>query len=69
MGIYILLFITILIYLFFTLNSIIWLKDKDMQNINDKIVKYLIYINFIIFSLILLVLLYFYTFNKNIIIK
>jgi|688.fasta_scaffold198924_4 hypothetical protein len=69
MGIYILLFITILIYLFFTLNSIVWLKDKDMHNINDKIVKYLIYINFIIFSLILLVLLYFYTFNKNIIIE
>ena len=69
MGIYILLFIIIIIYLFFTLNSIVWLKDKDMKNINDKIVKYLTYINFIIFSIFLLILLYFYIFNKNIIIE
>jgi hypothetical protein len=61
--IYIILFIIILIYLFFIVNSIIWLKDKNMININDIIVKYIIYIDFAIYSSILLLLVYIY-FNK-----
>lgn len=61
--IYIILFIIILIYLFFIVNSIIWLKDKNMININDLIVKYIIYIDFAIYSSILLLLVYIY-FNK-----
>lgn len=69
MIIYILLFIGILIYLFFTLNTIIWLKDKKITNVNDKIIKYINYFNFILFSLVLVFLLYIYIFNKNIIIK
>jgi hypothetical protein len=69
MIIYILLFIAILIYLFFTLNSMIWLQDKTITNINDNIIKYMNYFNFILFSLVLIFLLYIYTFNKNIIIK
>uniref|UniRef100_A0A6C0CE43 Uncharacterized protein n=1 Tax=viral metagenome TaxID=1070528 RepID=A0A6C0CE43_9ZZZZ len=66
---YILLFIAILIYLFFTLNTIIWLKDKKITNVNDKIIKYMNYFNFILFSLLLVFLLYIYIVNKNIIIK
>jgi len=69
MIIYILLFIGILIYLFFTLNTIIWLKDKKITNVNDKIIKYINYFNFILLSLVLVFLLYIYIFNKNIIIK
>jgi hypothetical protein len=69
MIIYILLFIAILIYLFFTLNSIIWLKDKKITNINDNIIKYMNYFNFILFTAVLIFFLYIYTFNKNIIIK
>jgi hypothetical protein len=61
--IYILLFIILLIYLFLIINSIIWLKDKQMTNINDKIVKYIIYTDFIIFTIILLVLIYLYLYN------
>jgi hypothetical protein len=61
--IYIILFIIILIYLFFIVNSIIWLKDKNMININDLIVRYIIYIDFAIYSSILLLLVYIY-FNK-----
>jgi len=61
--IYILLFIILLIYLFLIINSIIWLKDKQMTNINDKIVKYIIYTDFIIFTIILLGLIYLYLYN------
>jgi hypothetical protein len=61
--IYIILFIIILIYLFLIVNSVIWLKDKNMININDLIVKYIIYIDFAIYSSILLLLVYIY-FNK-----
>jgi hypothetical protein len=61
--IYILLFIILLIYLFLIINSIIWLKDKQMTNTNDKIVKYIIYTDFIIFTIILLVLIYLYLYN------
>lgn len=64
--IYIILFILILIYLFFIVNSIIWLKDKHIININDFIVKYIIYIDFIIYSFILLLLVYIYFNNLSI---
>jgi hypothetical protein len=63
---FILIFILILIYLFFIVNSIIWLKDKNIVNINDKIVSYIIYIDFIIFTSILLFILYIYISNKTI---
>ena len=61
--IYIILFILLLIYLFLIVNSIIWLKDKNIVNINDNIVKYIIYIDFCIYSLLLLFFVYIY-FNK-----
>jgi hypothetical protein len=64
--IYVFIFIIILIYLFFIVNSIIWLKNKDMTNINDIIVKYIVYIDFCIYSLILLSLLYIYFNNFSI---
>jgi hypothetical protein len=64
--IYIFLFILLLIYLFFIVNSIIWLKNKNMININDFIVKYIIYIDFCIYTLILLFLVYLYFNNLSI---
>ena len=64
--IYVFIFIIILIYLFFIVNSIIWLKNKHITNINDIIVKYIIYIDFCIYSLILLSLLYIYFNNFSI---
>jgi len=64
--IYVIIFIIILIYLFFIVNSIIWLKNKHMTNINDMIVKYIVYIDFCIYSLILLSLLYIYSNNLSI---
>ena len=64
--IYIFLFILLLIYLFFIVNSIIWLKNKNMININDFIVKYIIYIDFCIYALILLFLVYLYFNNLSI---
>lgn len=57
---YIIIFISILIYLFFVLNSIIWYKHKYITNINEIIIKYLHYFDFIIFSLLLLFLIYLY---------
>jgi hypothetical protein len=64
--IYIFLFIIILIYLFFIVNSIIWLKDKNMINVNDIIVKYIIYIDFGIYSLLLLLFVYIFYNNYSI---
>jgi hypothetical protein len=64
--IYIIIFILILIYLFLIVNSIIWLKDKHMININDIIVKYIIYIDFAIYTTILLLLVYIYFNNLSI---
>jgi len=58
-----LLFIISIIALFFVFNSIIWLKDKKIKNINDKIIKYIIYVNFIVISGILIYLSYLYYFN------
>jgi hypothetical protein len=57
---YIIIFISILIYLFFVLNSIIWFQQKKITNINDIIVKYLHYFDFILFSLLLLFFIYLY---------
>jgi len=42
--------IILIIYLFLIVNSIIWIKGKKIKNINDKIIVYIIYINFIIIS-------------------
>jgi|694.fasta_scaffold00814_21 hypothetical protein len=64
--IYIFVFIIILIYLFLLVNSIIWLKDKNITNINDLIVKYIIYIDFCIYTLLLLILVYIYINNYSI---
>ncbi len=63
---YIFIFILLLLYLFFIVNSIIWLKNKPIININDKIIKYIIYTDLIIFTLILIFLLYIYLSNKTI---
>jgi len=58
-----LLFIISIIALFFIFNSIIWIKDKTIKNINDKIIKYIIYVNFIVISGILIFLSYLFYFN------
>ena len=63
---FLIIFILILIYLFFIVNSIIWLKDKTIININDKIIKYVIYIDCMIYTLLLLFLIYLYLSNKTI---
>lgn len=63
---YIFVFIIILIYLFLLVNSIIWLKNKNMTNINDIIVKYIVYIDFCIYTLLLLILVYIYFNNYSI---
>jgi hypothetical protein len=63
---FIIIFILLLLYLFFIVNSIIWLKNKSLININDKIIKYIIYTDLIFFTLLLLFLLYIYLSNKTI---
>jgi hypothetical protein len=63
---YIIIFILLLIYLFLIVNSIIWLKNKKIININDKIIKYIIYTDLIIFTSVLIFLLYIYISNKTI---
>lgn len=63
---YIIIFILLLLYLFFIVNSIIWLRNKNIININDKIIKYIIYSDLIIFTSILLFMLYIYLSNKTI---
>ena len=63
---FIIIFILLLLYLFFIVNSIIWLKNKLIVNINDKIIKYIIYTDLIIFTSILIFLLYLYLSNKTI---
>jgi len=60
--------IVLFILLFFVLNSIIWLKHKKIKNINDKIIEYTIYINFIIIISILLLITYLYYYDLKIII-
>lgn len=63
---FILIFILLLVYLFFIVNSIIWLKNKTIVNINDKIVKYIIYTDLIISTSLIIFLLYIYLSNKTI---
>lgn len=57
-NIFLLLIILLLIYLFFIVNSIIWIKDKKLININDKIVKYIIYTDFFIYIIIIILCIY-----------
>ena len=50
--------ILLFIALFFVSNSIIWLRCKTITNINDLIIKYIIYLNylFIVTAILYLVL-------------
>jgi hypothetical protein len=66
---YIFIILLFVIYIFFIVNSVIWLKDKKIKNINDKIVKYIIYIDLVFFSFLLLFILYLFFYNKTIIYK
>jgi hypothetical protein len=66
---YIFIILLLLIYIFFIVNSVIWLKDKKIKNINDNIVKYIIYIDLVFFSFLLLFILYLFFYNKTIIYK
>jgi len=50
--------ILFLILLFFVVNSIIWIKNKKLTNINDKIVKYIIYGDFFIYTIIIILCIY-----------
>ena len=63
---YILIIIILFICLFFVFNSVIWVKNKHMTNINDKIIKIIIYINFIYVSLMLIFISYLYLYNYKI---
>lgn len=67
--IYFLSIIVLLIAFFFVFNSIIWLKNKRMKNVNDIIVKVIIYFNFAIIIGLLLFISYLYYYNLNIIIS
>lgn len=67
--IYFLSIIVLLIAFFFVFNSIIWLKNKRMKNVNDIIVKVIIYVNFVIIIGLLLFISYLYYYNLNIIIS
>lgn len=58
----------VIVALFFIFNSIIWLKNKNIKNINDKIIKYTIYINFVVVSVLLLFLSYLYFYNLKLVI-
>ncbi len=51
----------LIIYLFLVVNSIIWLKNTSNENINDIILKSIIYINFIVVCILLI---YLSMFNK-----
>jgi len=55
MKIFLFLFILV-IYLFLVVNSIIWLKNKSNENINDLIIKIIMYINFIAVCIFLIYL-------------
>lgn len=67
--IYFLSIIVLLIAFFFVFNSIIWLKNKRMKNVNDIIVKVIIYFNFAIIIGLLLFISYLYYYNLNIMIS
>jgi len=51
--------IGLLIILFFVFNSIIWIDKKKLTNINDIIIRYLMYMNFIIIIAIIIYLLFY----------
>lgn len=53
----------LLIALFLVFNSVIWLKNKKITDINDKIIAYIIYSNFIIISCLLIFISYLYFYN------
>jgi hypothetical protein len=55
-----LIIISLIIFLFFVVNSVIWLNNMKITNINDIIIKYIIYINLIIIILALLFIIYKY---------
>jgi hypothetical protein len=63
---YIFIILILLVYIFFIVNSVIWLKDKKIKNINDIIVKYIIYTDLIFFIILLLFILYLFFYNKTI---
>lgn len=65
---YILIIIVLFICLFFIFNSVIWVKNKHMSNINDKIIRIIIYINFAYISILLLFITYLYLYNYKILI-
>jgi len=50
----------LLIILFFVFNSIIWIDRKKLTNINDIIIRYLIYLNFFVIIALILYLLFYY---------
>jgi hypothetical protein len=54
-----LIIIGLLIILFFVFNSIIWIDKKKLTNINDIIIRYLMYMNFIIIIAIIIYLLFY----------
>jgi hypothetical protein len=60
--------IVLLIFLFLIMNSIIWMKNKKITNINDIIIQYTIYINFILLIFILIFLSYLYYYDLRLII-
>lgn len=60
--------IVLLILLFLIMNSIIWMKNKKITNINDIIIQYTIYINFILLIFILIFLSYLYYYDLRLII-
>jgi hypothetical protein len=63
---YIFIIIILFICLFFVFNSVIWVKNKEMTNINDKIIKIIIYINFVYISITILFISYLYLYNYKI---
>jgi|688.fasta_scaffold00787_21 hypothetical protein len=65
----IILIILLLILLFFIFNSIIWIKNKKSKNINDIVIKYIIYINFVVVISLLIFISYLYYNGLNIIIN
>jgi hypothetical protein len=66
---YILIIIVLFISLFFIFNSVIWVKNKHMSNINDKIIRIIIYINFAYISILLLFITYLYLYNYKILLR
>jgi len=54
-----LIIMALLIILFFVFNSIIWIDGKKLTNINDIIIKYLLYTNFIIIIAVIIYLLFY----------